>query len=185
MADFHRFAPILFKHEGGYVNDPNDPGGATNRGITLATFAHCARELLGIAPTIDALRELTEMQAATIYKALYWDAIRGDEFASQHLANMVCDFQVNAGAASARLLQRVLNSLGAQPRLHVDGRVGKATMKALREADAHRVQALFQEGRRDYYRNLVTLRPSLARFLKGWLRRVDSFDVTSDTTRSA
>ncbi len=79
----------------------------------------------------------------------------------------------------------MLNSLGAQPRLHVDGRVGKATMKALREADAHRVQALFQEGRRDYYRNLVTLRPSLARFLKGWLRRVDSFDVASDTTRSA
>jgi lysozyme family protein len=177
MADFHRFAPILFKHEGGYVNDPLDPGGATHRGITLTTFAHCARELLGIAPTIDALRDLTEMQAATIYKALYWDVVRGDEMPSQHLANMVCDFQVNAGAASARLLQRVLNRLGAQPRLRVDGVIGKATMQALRAADTQRVQALFQEGRREYYRNLVTLRPALARFLKGWLRRVDSFDV--------
>jgi lysozyme family protein len=177
MADFHRFAPILFRHEGGYVNDPLDPGGATNRGITLTTFAHCARELLGITPTIDALRDLTEMQAATIYKALYWDVIRGDEFSSQHLANMVCDFQVNAGAASARLLQRVLNRLGAHPRLHVDGIIGKATMQALRHADIEQVQAQFQEGRREYYRNLVTLRPTLARFLKGWLRRVDSFDV--------
>lgn len=184
MADFHRFAPILFCHEGGFVDDPVDPGGATNRGITLTTFAHCARELLGIAPTMAALRELTEMQAATIYKALYWDVIRGDEMASQQIADTVCDFQVNAGAASARLLQRVLNKAGASPRLHVDGAIGNMTMSALRKADAQRIHALFQQGRRDYYRHLVTLRPPLARFLKGWLRRVDSFDGPS-TARGA
>ncbi|WP_448102693.1 glycoside hydrolase family 108 protein [Luteibacter jiangsuensis] len=178
MADFHRFAPILFKHEGGYVNDPVDPGGATNRGITMATFRSCARELLGIEPTLDALRQLTEMQAATIYKALYWDAIRGDEMPSQHIANIVCDFQVNAGASSARLLQRVLNLLGAEPRLRIDGRIGKATLAALRAADPNNVHVLFQNGRRDYYRDLVQRRPPLARFLKGWLRRVDSFEPT-------
>jgi len=176
MADFHRFAPILFKHEGGYVDDPVDPGGATNRGITMATFRSCARELLGIEPTPEALRQLTEMQAATIYKVLYWDAIRGDEMPSQHIANIVCDFQVNAGASSARLLQRVLNLLGAEPRLRIDGRIGNATLRALRMADPNNVHVLFQNGRRDYYRDLVQRRPPLARFLKGWLRRVDSFD---------
>jgi lysozyme family protein len=184
MADFHHFAPILFRHEGGFVDDPVDPGGATNRGITLGTFAHCARELLGVAPTMDALRALTEMQAATIYKALYWDVVRGDEMASQQIANTVCDFQVNAGAASARLLQRVLNQAGARPRLTVDGAIGSMTMAALRAADPVQIHALFQQGRRDYYRHLVTLRPPLARFLKGWLRRVDAFDAPP-ATRSA
>lgn len=184
MADFHRFAPLLFRHEGGFVDDPVDPGGATNRGITLATFAHCSRELLGVTPTIDALRELTEMQAATIYKALYWDVIRGDEMPSQQIANMVCDFQVNAGAASARLLQRVLNQAEGRPRLRVDGVIGKATMSALRSADLPRIQSMFQQGRRDYYRHLVTLRPPLARFLKGWLRRVDAFDTDATARRS-
>ncbi|URL58172.1 N-acetylmuramidase [Luteibacter flocculans] len=183
MADFHRFAPILLKHEGGYVDDPLDPGGATHRGITLATFASCARELLGITPTLQALRELTEMQAATIYKALYWDAVRGDEMPSQAIANMVCDFQVNAGAASSRLLQRVLNQMGTQPRLRVDGVIGKLTIAALRKADLLQVQLNFQQGRRDYYRNLVQLRPSLGRFLKGWLRRVESFDPAPTPSR--
>jgi lysozyme family protein len=144
----------------------------------MATFRSCARELLGIEPTLDALRQLTEMQAATIYKALYWDAIRGDEMPSQHIANIVCDFQVNAGASSARLLQRVLNLLGAEPRLRIDGRIGKATLAALRAADPNNVHVLFQNGRRDYYRDLVQRRPPLARFLKGWLRRVDSFEPT-------
>lgn len=185
MADFHRFAPILFRHEGGFVDDPLDPGGATHRGITLGTFAHCSRELLGIAPTLDALRALTEMQAATIYKALYWDVIRGDEMPSQQIADMVCDFQVNAGAASARLLQRVLNQAGAHPRLTVDGAIGSRTMTALRAADPCQIHALFQQGRRDYYRHIVTLRPSLGKFLKGWLRRVDAFDAPPPPTGSA
>jgi lysozyme family protein len=176
MADFHRFAPILFRHEGGYVDDPIDPGGATNRGITMATFRACAKDFLGVEPTLDALKQLTEMQAATIYKALYWDAIRGDEMPCQQVANTVCDFQVNAGPQSARLLQRVLNRLEVQPRLTVDGKIGKATIAALRQVDAGDVHVLFQVGRRDYYRGLVGRRPTLARFLKGWLRRVDSFD---------
>jgi lysozyme family protein len=165
------------------VNDPADPGGATHRGITFATFRNCARKLLGIEPTLENLRALTEMQAATIYKALYWDAIRGDEIHSQHIANIVCDFQVNAGSTSARLLQRVLNQLGAN--LGVDGIIGKATLAALRGMDEARVHALFQEGRRDYYRGLVERRPSLGKFLRGWLRRVDSFDAAIASTRRA
>src|SRR4051812_25286284 len=101
MADFEHFLPILLRHEGGFVNHPADPGGPTNKGITLATFTHCARELLGMAPTLDALRELTDAQVAIIYKALYWDAIRGDDIRSQSLANIVCDFQINAGSRSS------------------------------------------------------------------------------------
>ncbi|SFW28485.1 glycoside hydrolase family 108 protein [Luteibacter sp. UNCMF366Tsu5.1] len=180
MADFNSFFPTLLKHEGGYVNDPVDPGGATNKGVTLATFRQCAQSLLGIEPSLDNLRALTDAQAGTIYKALYWDKIRGDQIASQPLANIVFDFQVNAGANASRLLQRVLNTLGASPQLAVDSAIGAGTLAALAKADAVAVYTAYKQGRKDYYTDLVKQRPPLAKFLKGWLARVDSFpDLTA------
>jgi lysozyme family protein len=185
MADFNSFLPTLLKHEGGYVNDPADPGGATNKGITIATFSQCAQRLLGIAPSLDALRGLTDQQAGVIYKALYWDAIRGDRIALQPLAEIVFDFQVNAGSQSAKLLQRVLNDLGAHPPLVVDGAIGAGTLAALDATDAYVVYARFKQGRADYYRALVQKRPALGKFLKGWLNRVASFpDLTPPTAGS-
>ncbi|OCG94277.1 N-acetylmuramidase, partial [Xanthomonas euvesicatoria] len=92
MADFNAFFPTLLKHEGGFVNDPVDPGGATNKGITLSTFKACAQNLLGIEPSLANLRALTDAQAGVIYKAQYWDRLRADQIALQPLANIVFDF---------------------------------------------------------------------------------------------
>jgi lysozyme family protein len=175
MADFQRFFPTLLQHEGGFVDDPVDPGGATNKGITFATFKECAQRLLGIEPSLTALKTLTDEQAAAIYKALYWDRIRGDQISLQPLAEIVFDFQVNAGATSAKLLQRVLNDLGATPSINVDGVIGDGTLAALDAADQRVVYARFKLGRADYYRDLVSRRPGLQKFLKGWLNRVASF----------
>ena len=60
MASFDVFLPMLLNFEGGYVDDPNDPGGETNKGITMATFRQCSHELLGVDPTSDNLRALTD-----------------------------------------------------------------------------------------------------------------------------
>ena len=175
MADFKLFFPTLLQHEGGFVNDPADPGGATNKGVTLGTFKGCAQRLLNIAPTLDALKALSDDQAGVIYKALYWDPIKGDQISLQPLANIVFDFQVNAGNRSAKLLQQVLNDLGTTPPLQVDGAIGNGTLAALRAIDQKAVYARFKQYRADYYRNLVAQRPALQKFLKGWLNRVDSF----------
>lgn len=175
MADFNTFFPTLLKHEGGFVNDPADPGGATNKGVTIGTFQQCSQRLLNLAPTLENLKALTDAQAGTIYKALYWDKVHGDEIALQPLANIVFDFQVNAGGNASKLLQRVLNDLGAKPPIAVDGAIGPGTMKALAAADAKAVYAKYKQGRKDYYTHLVNQRPSLGKFLKGWLARVDSF----------
>lgn len=186
MADFNSFFPTLLKHEGGFVDDAADPGGATNKGVTLGTFRQCAQSLLGIEPSLDNLRKLTDAQAGTIYKALYWDKVHGDEIALQPLANIVFDFQVNAGANAARLLQRVLNDQGVNPQVVVDGAIGPGTMAALAKVDAAKVYAAFKQGRKDYYNNLVAQRPGLAKFLKGWLNRVDSFpDLVPSATGGA
>jgi lysozyme family protein len=175
MASFDAFFPTLLKHEGGFVDDPADPGGATNKGVTLETFTRYARRYLGIEPTLDNLKALTDAQAAKIYKPLYWDEIRGDEIELQDLANIVFDFQVNAGGAASKLLQKVLNDLGASPPLSVDGDVGAGTMAALKRADAKSVYRAFKQGRIAYYQDLVERRPALAKFLAGWLKRVNSF----------
>ncbi|MFC5740925.1 glycoside hydrolase family 108 protein [Dyella tabacisoli] len=175
MANFDMFFPTLLKFEGGFVNDPDDPGGATNLGITMETFNRCANSLLKIAPTLDNLRALTPAQAGVIYKAMYWDRIGGDTIALQPLAEIVFDFNVNAGANAGSLLQRVLNQLSDKPPLAVDGGIGPATLARLAELDQTEVYRRYKQGRVDYYNQLVERRPVMGKFLKGWLARVNAF----------
>ncbi|MCW0422986.1 hypothetical protein NB713_000929 [Xanthomonas sacchari] len=146
MASFELYLPQLLRFEGGFVDDPNDPGGATNHGITLATFQRCAQALLGQAPTLQNLRALTVQQAATIYQHDYWDRIGADQIASQTLAELVFDFYVNAGDVAISLLQRVLQQLGATG-LAVDGEMGPATLAALASADTAQVYAQYRQQR--------------------------------------
>jgi len=79
MASFDAFFSDLAENEGGFVDDPADPGGATNKGVTMATFQNCAKRYLDIEPTLDNLKALTDAQAGQIYKPLYWDKVHGDE----------------------------------------------------------------------------------------------------------
>jgi lysozyme family protein len=175
MADFDTFLPILLRFEGGFVNDPDDPGGATNKGITLKTFSGCARNLLGIDPTLGNLKALTNEQAGKIYKALYWDKVRGDDITLQELANIVVDFYVNAGVHATKLLQNVMNAAGANPSVAADGVIGAGTMQALQGLHQPDVYRRYKQGRKDYYQDLAANHPSLAKFLNGWLNRVNAF----------
>jgi lysozyme family protein len=173
MADFDTFLPTLLKFEGGFVNDPADPGGATNKGITLKTFKAFAQPLLGVSPTLTNLKALTNKQAGVIYKVEYWDKVQGDAIALQELANILCDFYVNAGVNATKLLQRVLNKMGSE--LPVTGKVGPQTMEALGSKDQKQVYANYKQGRIDYYNGLVKRNPKLKKFLKGWMNRVNAF----------
>lgn len=180
MANFYAFFPTLLKHEGGFVNDPDDPGGATNKGITFGTFKRYAEPYLNIAPTLENLRRLTDEQAGIIYKRRYWDVLRADLIPSQQFANMFFDFFVNAGGNAVKVLQRTLNdAFGAS--LAVDGGMGDKTFSALMNAPLDRLYTEYKEARAQYYRDLADRNPSLAKFLRGWLNRVASFpDVITD-----
>ena len=111
MASFDLVLPILLRAEGGYVFDPRDPGGETNRGITMTVFRQTAHALLGLAPSSANLRALSAAQAGVLYRELFWKPMQGDLFPCQELANLVCDFYVNAGTHAIRLLQEVISSL--------------------------------------------------------------------------
>lgn len=176
MADFDVFLPMLLGFEGGYVDDPTDPGGETNMGVTMATFQQCSHSLLGIDPTSANLQALTQGQAGIIYKALYWDKIQGDAIASQDLADIVCDFYVNAGTHATSLLQQVLKNMGSN--IAVDGAIGTATIQALAAQPQDQVYQAYRQGRINYYQQLGQRFPQ---FLKGWLNRANSFPASIST----
>jgi lysozyme family protein len=176
MASFDLFLPILLRFEGGYVDNPNDPGGETNKGITMRTFATCSHALLGIDPTSANLRALTDAQAGIIYRRNYWNPMQGDQFALQDLANIVCDFYVNAGTHATSLLQTVMNGLGAN--VVVDGVLGPGSVQALTSLDQSAVYQQYRQGRINYYQGLGTKYPM---FLQGWLNRVNAFPAVPES----
>lgn len=179
MADFNKFLPTLLRNEGGWVDDPADPGGATNKGVTFAVFKEHAN-MLKITPTIDSLKRLTDEQAGKIYKTLYWDNIRGDEIPFQPLANIMFDFHVNAGAHAITLFYQILNSMGSH--VNVSHVMDARAMDVLRHHDVTDVYMHYKHGRKAYYISLVHSHPALKKFLKGWLARVDRFPDFNDAS---
>lgn len=156
-SNFQRALSRVLKHEGGYVDHPKDPGGATNRGVTLATF----RRYVKPKGTKADLRAITDEQVATVYYKHYWAAVHGGELPAG-VDYAVFDLAVNSGPArAARFLQRVVGATE-------DGRIGPATLAAVRTADPTDVIARLCDARLAWLRTLKTW-PT---FGKGWERRV-------------
>lgn len=173
MAEFEKAIPHILKWEGGYVNHPADPGGATNRGIIFSLFKQYAKAL-GLPPTVDALKDLTEDQAKFIYREHFWNAMKGDQIKDQQLATIILDTFVNQGYRGLRLAQR---EAGADP----DGNIGPGSIQAFNSSAPAILFEGIKDARRRYYQNLADVKPSMGVFLKGWLNRVDSFKYKSPT----
>lgn len=147
----------VLKHEGGWADHPADPGGATMKGVTLKTYS----DWLGRQATKDELRAIPAEHLRTIYKARFWDAVRGDELPSG-LDYVVFDMAVNSGPGrAARMLQA---AVGATP----DGSIGPKTLAAVNAQDPGTLIATFQRNRQHFLEAL----PTFGTFGKGWTRRV-------------
>jgi lysozyme family protein len=171
MADFNLYFPTLLRNQGGFVDDPADPGGASNMGITMAQWQQGAQSLLGVPPTLENLRALTVAQAAVIYKTDFWNGIQGDQIASQALADIVFDFFVQAGSHAILLLQDLLN-------VAPTGTFDAALSSAVNATDTADLYARYRQGRINYFQELAASHPVLQRFLPGWLERSESFPAT-------
>lgn len=174
MANFDLYLPFLLQAEGGFVDDPADPGGATNKGITLPTLCDCAHDLLGLAPTLSTLKALTDRDAGVIYKRRYWDAMRADAIPHQGLAEALVDFLVNAGHHAVMALQQSINDVDPSRALAIDGVLGPTTFQALLDTPGSILAARLAARRIDYYRGLVARTPSLCKFLAGWTNRTEA-----------
>ena len=169
------FRDKILAHEGGYVNHPNDPGGETNRGVTMDTWRRYSQRLFGIPATSETLRAITEEQAFRIYEEGYYKPSGADRLQDSNLGNMHADFTYNAGSRnSGRVLQRAINDLGGN--VTVDGAVGPKTLAAANALDPAALYRAYRTRRIEHYENIIRKNPKLATFRRGWMSRANSFN---------
>lgn len=165
---FDRVLPHILHHEGGFVNDPADRGGATNKGITQAVYdAHRNAKKL----PIQTVKKITDEEVTNIYYNSYWLDGLCDRLPLP-LAVVHFDFAVNAGIFQAfRTLQRVVKT-------EADGKFGPKSFAALGTAIRDRgVTALidaYSDERVAFYIRITESRPANLKFLLGWFRRTIS-----------
>lgn len=164
MAKAELLKPFILRWEGGFVDDPLDRGGATNKGITIGTF----RNFYGKDATVEQLKNITDEQWLHIFKSGYWDKWKADDIENQSIANIVVDWAWGSGAATS--IKQVQKILGVA----VDGIVGDDTLTAINIAEQRSLFVKIHNRRIEFVENIVKRDPSQARFLKGWKNRINS-----------
>lgn len=152
---FEKAVDMVLKHEGGYVNDPHDPGGETNYGISKRSY-----------PNLN-IRSLTINDATDIYYRDWWVRYGYNQIAHERIAIKILDLAVNMGARQAhKLLQRaVVNANG--PKIDIDGVIGEQTLLAINtHPTPELVLAELRLNAIDFYLSL-----NKSRYLSGWIHR--------------
>ena len=163
MANYKELIPFILRWEGGFAVVPGDRGGATNRGVTIATF----RLVYGQDKTVSDLRRMTDAQWEHIFLSLFWNKFRGDEIQSQSVANACVDWAWNSGISL--VIRRVQRLVGVKD----DGVVGPVTLAAINSSDAKTLFTRIKRARVEFLEGIVRGVPSQKKFLKGWLNRVN------------
>jgi lysozyme family protein len=157
----------ILEHEGGFVNHPNDPGGATNKGITIATFCQYIKP----NGTVADLKALTIQEAVNVYKAEYWDVCCGDDLPSG-VDYTVVDFAVNSGPTrAAKFLQCAIGETQ-------DGIVGPETISSAQIAGPNQLIKKINADRLVFMKSIQNGK-LWKTFGRGWQRRVDDVRSTS------
>jgi lysozyme family protein len=183
MKDVETLAREIVAREGGYVNDPDDPGGATNHGVTIHTMRRLGMDLTGDGKVTPAdVRALNRDQAVEIFIEHYFARPRISSLPVALQAS-VFDMYVNAGANAVRILQRLLNEMGEE--VAVDGVIGPKTIAAAKRAHdraPEHIADAYGIARRDYYYALGDRRPQSRKYARrrdggkgGWITRSEEF----------
>lgn len=165
------FAPALKDllspdREGGFSDDPRDPGGMTNLGVTRAVW----QNWVGHPVSEKEMRGLTPAKVAPLYKAKYWDQVRGDDL-PDGVDYCVFDAAVNSGPG------RAIKWLQACVGVDIDGSLGPKTLAAVRAADQKTLLADYAKRRLSFLTDL----PHWGTFGKGWTRRVVAVQATAES----
>ena len=156
QGNFKECLDLVLKSEGGWVNNPNDPGGETNLGVTKRVWEEW------VGHPVESLKKLSKDDVAPLYEQKYWRPCYG-EVLPRGLDLVVFSMAINAGPGrSVKLLQ---SSIGCVP----DGIIGPRTRGLISESNTANLISKFSESRREYYRSLKTF----PIFGRGWLARVD------------
>lgn len=172
MAEFNLAFQETMKAEGGYVNDPDDPGGETYKGIARSRNPKwqgwITIDLLKIKQTfpnnLDSNEEL-QNQVSKLYEINYWHKVRGDDIKEQDIANSIFDFGVNAGPITSSKLAQI--TVGAKP----DGVIGPKTLEKINTDDTRAFLAVFALAKIGRYVSICEKRHTSRKYFFGWVRR--------------
>ena len=164
MADKNKLIPIIKKWEGGYSDNPNDRGGATNSGVTLAVY----QSVYGKSKTKNDLKKMTNEQWNYIFTKLYWNKWKADEIKNQSIGNILVDWVWMSGYGTIKKIQSLFG-------LTADGIVGNKTISYINSHDQEEVFNKIWNRRKQFYESLVKNNPSQKVFLKGWMNRLNTF----------
>ena len=164
--NFDKALAAVLKHEGGYVNNPKDPGGMTNLGCTKAVWEeHC-----GHSVDEKAMRALTPADVGPLYKRKYWDKIKGDELPSG-VDYVVFDAAINSG--SGRAAKWLQACVGVEP----DGGIGPKTLAAVQAFNSKQLIQDYSKRRLSFLYDLSTWET----FGRGWAKRVNEVEAVGLT----
>ncbi len=172
MANFQKALNRVLLHEGGYVNDPDDRGGETYKGIArnihpkwTGWLVIDSRKILSNFPgVLDELPQLQQLVAKFYYEN-FWLTIQGDRINSQLIAESIFDFCVNAGIRTGVSIAQ--HAINVKP----DGIIGPVTLQKLNSMNMELFLASFTVAKIARYVHLVKIRPVNQKFFFGWVRR--------------
>jgi len=185
MSDFNSALAFVLKHEGGYVNDPNDAGGATNFGISLRYLKDLVKQYpeliqefsIKTPSQIDKnfIKNISFNAVQTIYQHFWWDKYGYGYVNDQKLATKIFDVAVNIGPNSAiKILQQALCKIYELNKMPIQIDLPHNIFKyanGLSEANISNLLKIYCSLIAGYYNSLVKKNPNNAKYIKGWLNR--------------
>ena len=172
MAEFLPAFQKVLTNEGGYVNDPDDPGGETYKGIARQMnskwdgwiLVDINKKQSGFPANLEKDTDL-QMKISDFYHNNYWDKVCGDKINDQNVATSIFDFGVNAGVTvSSSLAQMVVGATA-------DGVIGNQSIEKINAFDPEHFLAAFTVAKIARYISIIKKRPSSQKYLYGWIRR--------------
>ena len=171
MKRIEKLAIFIRSWEGGYSNIPQDSGGPTNKGVTLATFQH----VFGKDKTVSDLKNITLEQWEHIFKRYFWDRWKADNIKDEWVSYLLVDWIWGSGKYGITKVQQYL-------RIPADGIVGPQTINKLNSIDGRQAFTAIWNIRKQYLYSISKGKNKI--FLKGWLRRLNGIQygklITND-----
>ena len=161
---------FILRWEGGFVNHPKDPGGATNKGITISTYRH----YFGNGKSVEDLKHISDDEWNYIFSRGYYSPLKADLIKNKSIALLCVDMCWGSGAKTA--IKKIQRCLGCD----ADGIVGPKTLAALNGENSKIIFQRLWTMRKNWFYSIVKNRPSSAVFLKGWLNRLNSIKYIED-----
>lgn len=172
MASVDYLYKFILSWEGGYANVPGDKGGATNKGITIATWRTYGYDKDGDGDIdVNDLKIITDEDFKMILKKNFWNTWKADQIQSQAIANLLVDWIWASGKYGIKIPQQLLG-------VTADGIVGPKTIAALNAKDPKSFFTTLWNRRQKFIYNIVKSNPSQKKFLKGWLNRLNGIQYT-------